>query len=535
MDFDWKNPDYLPIYIQRKRLIKKLRDKEVHRGNLKEFYKTHPVEFISTFGMTFDPRNVEVGLPATMPFIMFPKQDEFILWLYERWQSRGDGLAEKSRDMGISWLCVAFAVWMWVFYPGSVIGFGSRKESYVDDSSDPKSLFWKIRFFIAKLPREFRPDGYSEKTHAPFMKISNPENGAMIVGEAGDNIGRGNRTSIYFKDESAFYERPDKIDAALSQTSNCKIDVSTPNGIGNPFYRKRHGGKIPIFTFNWRDDPRKGDDWYAKQVNDMDAVHVAQEIDINYSASVEGVLIPNIWVMAAVDAHKKLNIEPSGIHSGSLDVADEGRDANAFCGAHGILIEFLEEWSGTGGDIFGTVSKAFHICDLKEYKTFKYDADGLGAGVRGDARIINGNRSTDAQIEVIAYRGSEGVLHPDRDDVKGRKNIDFFANRKSQSWWALRTRFQNTYRAVIEGKPYSPDSIISISGNLPCRMKLMAELSQPTYAINQVGKILIEKTPEGTKSPNLADAVCIQFSQCVTPITFTNDFMTQFAQMGKTR
>jgi hypothetical protein len=66
-------------------------------------------------------------------------------------------------------------------------------------------------------------------------------------------------------------------------------------------------------------------------------------------------------------------------------------------------------------------------------------------------------------------------------------------------------------------------------------MKLMAELSQPTYAINQVGKILIEKTPEGTKSPNLADAVCIQFSQCVTPITFTNDFMTQFAQMGKTR
>jgi hypothetical protein len=37
---------------------------------------------------------------------------------------------------------------MWDFHPGAVIGFGSRKEEYVDDSSDPKSLFWKVRAFI---------------------------------------------------------------------------------------------------------------------------------------------------------------------------------------------------------------------------------------------------------------------------------------------------------------------------------------------------------------------------------------------------
>jgi hypothetical protein len=38
-------------------------------------------------------------------------------------------------------------------------------------------------------------------------------------------------------------------------------------------------------------------------------------------------------------------------------------------------------------------------------------------------------------------------------------------------------------------------------------------LSQPTYSINTVGKIIIDKKPDGTKSPNLADAVMIQFSQ----------------------
>lgn len=282
---DWGNPDYAPIYAERARRLENIRSNPEILSGLKEFYKTHPVEFINDWGMTFDPRNVEIGLPAIVPFLLFPKQVEFIEWLRDRWQGREDGLAEKSRDMGVSWLCVAFGAWMWLFYSGVVIGFGSRKEEYVDKIGDPKSLFWKIRQFIDLLPPEFRPNGYDEAKHAPHMRILNPENGSAIVGEAGDNIGRGNRTSIYFKDESAFYERPEAIDAALSQTSNCKIDLSTVNGNGNPFYRKRHGGKIKVFTFHWRDDPRKNDAWYQKQKETLDAVIVAQEIDIDYNAS----------------------------------------------------------------------------------------------------------------------------------------------------------------------------------------------------------------------------------------------------------
>ena len=181
------------------------------------------------------------------------------------WRGREDWLVEKCRDVGLSWLCVAVAVWMFLFQPGTVVGFGSRKEEYVDKLGDPKALFWKIRTFIDLLPAEFRPAGWNSDKHAPFMRVINPETGAAIVGEAGDNIGRGNRTSIYFWDESAFYERPEKIDAALSQTSNCKGDVSTPNGEGNPFWKKRFGGRIPVFVFDWRDDPRKGPSWYEQQ------------------------------------------------------------------------------------------------------------------------------------------------------------------------------------------------------------------------------------------------------------------------------
>jgi hypothetical protein len=332
---DW-HPDYEAVYKERGERLKRIRGDSSVLAGLKEFYKDHPVEFINEWGMTFDPRNAEIGIPTTVPFLLFPKQSEYIGWLRDRWLAREDGLAEKSRDMGVSWLCVAFAVWMWLFHEGTVIGFGSRKEEYVDDLNDPKSLFWKARQFVNLLPVEFRPFGWDAKKHAPFMTLKNPENGSAIVGESGDNIGRGNRTSIYFKDESAFYERAESIDAALSQTSNCKIDVSTPNGNGGPFYRKRHGGKVKVFTFHWRDDPRKGPEWYAKQQETLDPVVLAQEVDIDYNASTSDSFISGAFVEAA-QRIGPANVIPNGPWFIGVDAAHMGDDENVIHSRRGLL------------------------------------------------------------------------------------------------------------------------------------------------------------------------------------------------------
>lgn len=332
---EW-SADYSAEYERRMQRLEIIRETPGMAEGLKEFYRTHPVEFINDWGLTFDPRNPEIGLPSIVPFKLFPKQQEYILWLRERWIGQEDGLVEKSRDMGLSWLCVAFAVWVWLFYPGTVIGFGSRKEEYVDDLNDPKALFWKARQFIALLPDEFKPAGYSQKKHCPYMSIVNPETGAALVGEAGANIGRGNRTSIYFKDESAFYERPESIDAALSQTSNCKIDVSTPNGNGNPFYRKRHGGHIPVFTFHWRDDPRKDDAWYEKMKRQLDPIVLAQEVDIDYNASAADTFI-NGTLIEEAQRKGPADVQANGPWVIGVDAAHEGNDESVITARRGLL------------------------------------------------------------------------------------------------------------------------------------------------------------------------------------------------------
>lgn len=321
MTFDFRNPDYLAVYRKRASVLEQIRNDPAKLAALKVYYRSHIADFINDWGMTFDPRNADIGLPTTIPFILFQKQRDWVDWIIARWRNREDGVTEKSRDMGISWLSVAIASSLWLFEPGVVLGFGSRKEEYVDKLGSPKSLFWKARQFIELLPVEFRPANWD----APFMKIINHDNGSYIVGEAGDNIGRGDRTSIYFVDEAAFIERQDTVDAALSQTSNCKIYVSTPNGNGNAFYQKRMSGRLPIFTFHWRDDPRKDDAWYAKQRRDLDEKVVAQEIDIDYNASTTDSWLPGSLVESA-QGYGIADLTPIGPLILGVDAAHFGDD-----------------------------------------------------------------------------------------------------------------------------------------------------------------------------------------------------------------
>ncbi|NHA22661.1 TerL protein [Enterobacter roggenkampii] len=518
--FDFRKPDYTAVYEWRMERLERIRKSPEMLPALREFYRTNPAQFIIDWGMTTDPRNLDFGLPVSIPFLLFPKQEEWINWIMERRKGLENGLTEKSREMGLSWTSIGLACSLCLFNKEMVIGFGSRKEEYVDSTGSPKALFWKARKFVEMLPVEFR-GGWNYKKHAPYMRVEFPESGSVITGEAGDNIGRGDRTTLYFVDESAFLKRPALIEASLSQTTRCRIDLSSVNGMANPFAQKRHSGKIPVFTFHWRSDPRKDDEWYRKECDKIDnPVVVAQELDLNYSASAEGVLLPSEWVQAAVDAHITLGILPTGKRLGAMDVADEGRDKNSFSTRHGFLLENVREWSGVGSDIYQSVEKVFGFCEEDRLEEFRFDEDGLGAGVRGDARAINELRKAEQRPIMLAtpFRGSGGVFDPDDEAVRGdngqnaRLNKDFFANAKAQSWWHLRKLFRNTYRAVVEKMPYDPDEIISISSAMESKDKLIIELSQPTYSINGVGKISVNKQPDGTKSPNLADSVMINYA-----------------------
>lgn len=481
---------------------------------LDDLYGDNPVGFINDWCLTFDPRNSmkvdpyhpEHKMKADMPFILFNKQRELVQFLHHCVGAGESGLIEKSRDMGATWVAVAFSVWLWRFVPGATIGWGSRKEQLVDRIGDPSSIFEKLRKTIFALPPYLLPEGFDPRQHSSYMKITGAH-GATITGESGDNIGRGGRTTIYFKDESAHYERPELIEAALGDNTDCQIDISSVNGPNNLFHRKRHSGAVKVFILDWRDHPGKDLDWYAERrtdAEDQGLMHIfAQEVDRDYTASVEGVLIPGVWVKAAIDAHLKLGIEVNGAKRAGFDVADEGADTNAIVMVHGIVVTDLDNWGV--GDTAESTAKAFRFCEAREIPDMVYDSVGVGAGVKAAA-----NRS-ETPVNAIPYNGV-GVKHPDRDYVKGKKNKDMFASGSAQDWWLLRDRFFKTYNAVVKNKPIEHDELISLSSDLPKLQQLASEMSQVTRKTDGKGRIVIEKTPAGTKSPNLADGLKMAMS-----------------------
>ena len=221
----------------------------------------------------------------------------------------------------------------------------------MDRLSDPDSIFEKIRVLLYRLPEWMLPDGFDRHEHDNQARLINPQTEATITGEGGDEIGRGGRKSIYFVGRSrlpgpAAVRRP-----VLSQNTNVRIDISTPNGQGNPFAEKRFSGAVKVFTLHWRDDPRKDDEWYEDQKRRHDAATVAQEIDIDYAASLQGAVIPAAWVRAAVD----LPLPAGGAVVGGLDVAEEGPDLNIFiaravrCAYAPVLVAMQHNADGLAG------------------------------------------------------------------------------------------------------------------------------------------------------------------------------------------
>ncbi len=525
-------PDYVGVFMWRQQQLMRMRkDPRLLEGALAYYAQPeHAVDFICHWVDTYDPRKASQGLPARMPFVLFPRQAEMVEFIIQLIQGEQSGLIEKCRDMGATWVACAASVWAWRFWDGAAVGWGSRKEQLVDRLGDPDSIFEKLRIIVRYLPKEFMPPGFSEKDDMSYMRILNRSSGASITGEAGDNIGRGGRKLIYFKDESAHYEHPESIEAALGDNTRVQVDISSVNGIGNVFHRRREAGvewepgcelpkgRVSVFVMDWRDHPEKTQAWYEDRRNralEEGLMHLfAQEVDRDYAASVEGVIIPVDWVNSAVDAAERLGFGPSGLQFGGLDVADEGLDRHAFARRQGPVLKSVEDWAD--GDTGETTRRVAASCLNEGTIDIQYDSVGVGAGVKAEANRLRASGEMPSYVSFTPWSAGAGVLHPDKHlnphDKQTPLNKDYFANLKAQAWWQLRLRFERTHRAVTEGVKFDPDDMISIPSTLPKLQQLKKELSQATAGRTPTGlKLMVNKAPEGTRSPNLADAVVMAF------------------------
>jgi len=270
----------------------------------REEARNDPIKFCQMFLHTFDPR----VKPSDLRFMPFVYQQELIKELVHAIQYGEDVFIDKSRDVGATYTTLAVFFWFWLFVPGSSFLLGSRKQHYVDNrfgnagaedkSSKEESLFGKLQYFVDHLPWFILPEGFVASKHFGSMKLLNPENGNSISGESSNpSFSRGGRQTAILLDEFAFWENDVSAWSATADTTNCRIVLTTP-GI-RPSKAKRlrfgkDGEKIKVIEVDFTKDPRKTEEWEAKERSRRSPDDFNREIKRNWDTALVGLVYPEI-------------------------------------------------------------------------------------------------------------------------------------------------------------------------------------------------------------------------------------------------
>lgn len=491
--------------------------------------------WIRNWVWTYDPRVIPDGRNPWMPLALFKRQIEMLDFIDARVAAREDGLIEKSRDIGFTWCAGSWAVHRWLFDPGFKTTFGSRKEMFVDRRGDPDSIFEKFRMILARLPRWQWPRDFGQE-HDNHMRLINPETGSTIVGEAGEEIGRGGRSSVVILDEFAFVPQAESVDASTSGNTETRIFGSSVAGMGNLFARKRHGGQLrpdQIFRFHYSDDPRKTVEWAKKKRASMEDHKWGSEYDIDYSASVEGICIPARYVEAslALSAMVKegtLKAEPTRRGTAGLDVGAGGKAKSVFVARFGPVVTTPVPRGDP--DTTGTAHWALDLAKglvLKRSDAYEcrvtvlnYDSVGVGHDVQYALK-------TTPKGGIAVNPTNTGLPPTDMKWPDGETSVEKFLNLKAEGWWKVRDRLKRSYElwqhltkaTDMDGKPLGHAHAISDCLLLPLLTTgidaqiLASQLSLPKWFRSSTGKIQIESKKEMAvrelPSPDHADALIL--------------------------
>lgn len=248
----------------------------------------------------------------------------------------------------------------------------------------------------------------------------------------------------------------------------------------------------------------------------------------------EGVVIKRKWLMAAIDAHKKLGIESTGSKRLGYDIADSGDDKCAEVFAYGFLASWSDEWKAGEDELLTSCARVYGEAIVRD-AFVNYDSIGVGASAGAKFKELNEARRDGKRVRYAKFNAGAAVFKPDQIYGSSQtKNKDMFANLKAQAWWLVADRFKNTYNAVMHGAQFEPDELISISSEMPNLEKLIDELCTPKRDTDNTGKVKVESKKDLANpkrvggpqpSPNLADAFIMAFAPVQAPMAINSDVL----------
>lgn len=230
----------------------------------------NPIYFIHNYCYLQDP------VQGRIPFMLYPFQVVTLkMFLLNRFN-----IVLKPRQMGLSWLVAAFALWLAMFRPNQNVVIISIKEDVA------KRFMDKIKYMYRHMPNWLK--GEIETENTSLMSFTNQSRVNSVP--TSEDAGRSEALSLLIVDEAAFVRWIDKIWAAsfsTLSTGGMGILISTANGLGNFFANKWRDSTSGESEFNaiqlhWRMHPERDDEWYRMQRRELGPALCAQEVDCDF-------------------------------------------------------------------------------------------------------------------------------------------------------------------------------------------------------------------------------------------------------------
>lgn len=226
----------------------------------------------------------------------------------------------------------------------------------------------------------------------------------------------------------------------------------------------------------------------------------------------EGSIVKRTWILAAIDAHTKLNdLNWDGPGILGYDVADDGADKNATTVMKGRVCRGLDEWKAGEDELDKSALRARNNAKEHGALFIGYDSIGVGAGTGTHLKA-----SKWPIARTFKFNAGATVLDPDKKyNSTKMTNKEMFSNLKAQSWWHVADMFRNTYNAVTKGYTYDVNDMISIDSSIGKKLidQLVEELSTPRKDFDNSGRVKVESKKDLAKrevdSPNIADSFII--------------------------
>jgi len=252
--------------------------------------------FCHNYGVIDDTQNHGEG-GGTMPFHLWPAQVR-VMWLM---MTQRLLIILKARQLGISWLCCMYALWLCLFQPGKMVLCFSQGQTEANE------LIRRILALYERLPEwmlEAVPKLVKDTT-----EMLEWDNGSRVRSlPATQKAGRSLTASLVILDEAAFLAWARQLYTALKPTidgGGQLIILSTANGLGNLFHQlwTRAVKKLNTFTtifLPWWSRPARTRAWYNAQLGEYtDPTMVKQEYPANANeafVSSGRVRFPAVWI-----------------------------------------------------------------------------------------------------------------------------------------------------------------------------------------------------------------------------------------------